>query len=121
MIKRKTIGKIQVTLGIIVFLVSIVGIFIANNWYSNAEEQLDENAREAISDALNYNSDLDQGETEIDNETIAIIVQETFHHFENQRAQTNILKYTLWLFFSLLIILSIFYITQGLANLSESQ
>ncbi len=111
MVQRKIIGKIQITIGAVVLLASVIGFFIVNNWHSNAEEQITKNFLQNLDDIKNTE--------EGSNDTLAIFAQNLGIYFENQGTQINTWQYALWLFFSLFIVISVFYITQGLVNLAD--
>ncbi|MEK6917867.1 MAG: hypothetical protein AABW51_02865 [Nanoarchaeota archaeon] len=48
MVDKKTIGKIQLVIGILVIILSIISIFIVNNWFSQVRGNIDAQNQELM-------------------------------------------------------------------------
>lgn len=109
--KKRQVGKLQIILGILVLIISIVGLIIANDWNKD-RERLNKNLTE---DLLYSYKSLENASTEI--RTIVAIdysnkIEENYNNYIN--------RITLMILFSIItFVLSLILIAQGLSNTSK--
>ncbi len=105
MVKRETIGKVQLTIGIIVLITSIIGFYVAYNINSNLYDSP-------------YKPDFKSlEETNISNETKAILFLENVQIYKQELFFQGEIIINLSLFYALTILLYLLFITQGLVNI----
>jgi len=118
MVRRKTIGKIQISLGIILLLIVIIGSIIAfmgiNKFFLSEDEEI----RNIFSI-----EDIKNKTAEVSNETKKIIVYDalTSFYMESKDIKFNTILITTigGVSAAILFILSLILILEGLANLNE--
>ena len=109
---EKLIGKIQLIIGVILLIGGLIGLIISYNYY---KENLDQ-----------YNSDLISGanevkESQFSNETRYLWTFDLVQIYEGEYQYINICLICLISSFSIAIIMSILFITQGLVNMSRKE
>ena len=95
MVKKETIGKIQLILGILLLIAGIIGLIITLNIYGNFKERFE----------LNY-------DVQDNNEFSVIASISSFGIIINNALNFGLL-------FILSIIISLLFITQGLVNMGQ--
>jgi len=115
MVKRKTIGIIQLIIGILILLIGIGGLIYSLDLYGELKEEMLYDLRpfsdieDSIS-ALNYTND-----------TKIILLMENINLMQNRILFDQQKVILLILFSSLAIILSLLFISRGLLNSSKQK
>ena len=115
MVKKETIGKTQLILGIILLLVGIIGVILAYNWFNN---QMNDHSleMEIILEGLERGEDFNS----YSEDSKLIIKQGMVNLYSNNFLLAIILSINLGLLFILSIIISLLFITQGLVNMKQT-
>ncbi len=109
MVKKDTIGKIQLVIGIIVLIAAIIGFYVAYNLNSHINQYTSGYANwDAVSE-----------DNSLSNETKAILLATTTQVYLGSNYFVGNLILSFSLSSALGLILSLLFITQGLANMGE--
>ena len=114
MVKKETIGKIQLILGIILLLGGIIGSILTYDWYNKQIESsllYTQNNLDSLEKNENYSS--------FNEDSKMILRMETTTFWVNWELFISDISMSLGLLFILSIIISFLFITQGLVNMRQ--
>lgn len=114
--RRQKIGKIQLIIGIILLIVGIVGLVIVFNIGHRESEIRPARIMNSINKLLS-----DETFQSNSNETRAILILNEINTQDHDFNSSLNLLINIGLGLSLLIIISLLFITQGLANMSKEE
>ena len=117
MLKRGTIGKVQLIIGILLLIVGIVGVILTYGIYSD-------NIEDYLRDTGKLDNDLKasiDGFESYSEESKTIIKQGSFNVLFHGAFAMILIAMNFGALFILSIILSLLFITQGLVNISEEK
>lgn len=116
MVRKNTIGKIQLIIGIILLIVGIVGVVLTygihNDNIENYSQRInqEDSLKEVIDDFESYSE-----------ESKTIIKREYYNTLFHEAFAMVVITMNFGALFILSIIISLLFITQGLVNMSEKK
>jgi hypothetical protein len=114
MVKKETIGKIQLVIGIILLLAGIIGGILTYNWYNQQIKDFSSELSDQLKNLMeneNYTSFSEDSKIILRMELTATLINWNF--FKTDIAMR------LGLLCTLSIIISLLFITQGLVNMKQ--
>ena len=116
MVKKKTIGKIQLIIGVILLGGSIMAGFFIYNWYKDTSNQA----------YYNFEKVMQSVEQEAEwqlysNSSKALYTLQSFDLTQSYVLETTQTAINVWLALGLVFIISLLFITQGLLNSSNNK
>ena len=115
MVKKETIGKIQLVIGIILLLGGIIGGVLTYNWYNKQLESLPLQ----IQDSVNILKE-NENYTSFSEDSKIILRLSTTTFWTNVISFKLDIAVSLGLLCALSIIISLLFITQGLVNMKQT-